>query len=392
MKSMADLSKDDAFRARLAQSFIPYSKSLSDAWNKPEDRENNQVKWGQLNASAVFALNKQLGYPLTAKGVYLHAAKLRKDIEILLRNDKSYAQPRCRQTDVHLYTLITSCGRYADQFTDALNHIALLPVKDPNCLAEDCYFYMQGSPSDKNQKQMLQIKTFQHYLDQGGRKIRLTSVRYHQWQNEENGHTYRFFDLVNPQEQDVDRIFSIVQESGLNLWRDRSDLDDDSFFEQLSDLIWIYAQTCPLESGSASTTEIIMKLCLIHRFREEAPLFLRPGLSIDLVAMLSTRNDFKKVFRSLLRVNPPEEEEINHSRQVQLSEQATRFRVANALTQRLMHFADQDIDKDLEKVGLFHRPSGLLVLCPCFELETTTESVEVAVKQYDEQYRRNSIK
>lgn len=44
MPTINDLIKDTEFRTKLAQSFIPHSKSLANAWSTPENKGDKQVQ------------------------------------------------------------------------------------------------------------------------------------------------------------------------------------------------------------------------------------------------------------------------------------------------------------------------------------------------------------
>lgn len=297
---------------------------------------------------------------------------------------------------MYTYTPVLSVGRYGDQFNQSMGYLTLIPSNDPNCERYKYFFYMEGHPpirhhnetdvnlrNFENEKHMLMVETFQHSIEHNGTKIRLASVRYHQWLSGEND-IAMFFDLVNPINRHMDEIFDYIQDSGLNLWDDRSDLDDIQFYEKLSDLVWLFAQASPLKDGSAATTEIIMKLCLIKRFPDHPPIFFTPGPSIDLIAMLSTRQDFRKIFKGLLRVEPATSIEIDTSRTSALSPLSIDAIEQHAKEQNIKRNMKQDIDKDLQKVGMFYRPDELLVLKP--SLCSTKESVDLALRLYDQQF------
>jgi hypothetical protein len=319
MPSLAELLRQNpALKESLRDSFIPHSKSLTKAW---EATPQSQLDWGNHCVNAVLSLDKWLSSrttPPSIKKVCLAAAGLRSEIHEKMRGEKNYASDRFDKFTT-LTTVIEHGSRYADQFSEIIDHFIKL-ARSPQSdlvLKDSVPFYIKGCPSIRKHgteiefpnKESLLVMSLEHRLAQGGKSLRLTQAHYYQWFIESHDTVTYYFALNNAPGLELNAIFQAMDEMKLDVWN-QPELDEASFDKKLSTFLWLLYQASPFEAGTASIADMLLKLCLLRRYQQNAPLFIQPGLSLDFRAMLNKLENFQGIFKSLLKKQPAPQEEV----------------------------------------------------------------------------------
>lgn len=375
MYKLADVLSNDLFSSKVAQSFIPHSRSLTKAWTQ---RPADQIIWGKQNVNALLSLDKWLSEkttPPSAKKFYLAAAGLRKQIAKKMKGEDNYANHRFNDNQASLHTTIIGDGRWGDQFQEGINLLVEHPATGDSFEKSVHVFHVDGYPSDHS-KQLLMVNACQNYLKFQDKKIRLAGFKHYSWHHK-NTHGYmEYFDFSNCFNQDLDLVFQFLDNNKLNLWIDHG-FTDEQFYEKLAELAWYLAQASPLENGSASTSEIVLRFCLIKRFGTQASLFYKPGISWDIAAMVTTLDDYKKIFKaSWLPDAPTDQKKINKAYNAQPSKKSdlyARYAVHGLMT----HYTQNTILEDHLK-PLFWTNEDLLLFAHVRD-HSTAELVKLAM-------------
>lgn len=330
-----------SLREKLERSFMTTAPSLAAAWG-------NNPAWGENCAKAVLSLKlwvekQQRNHALiSVRKMIEAAASLRSAIAVKIHNNPVCAIPRLEDSDAGEYseTVFLSYGRYSDVFSEVRNHVAELPIDHTDIENAQLVFYIKGHPNftvpdekgnpvniSVDTPQLLSLMNYNHTIKHGEQNILLCTVSIYQWFTAKYGFIVPYFGVQNAFGSELSTILSHMQTEDLAIWDNPhiQTMSDDAFYEKLIEFMRLSSLATFLNEGSASTTEFIAKVCLILRYGEDAPVFMRPGISFDCLAFFTTREQYHALMRTRFQIAAPNQEDLDNAYQIPLSSKVTDF-------------------------------------------------------------------